>query len=446
MSMKQIDKLHQKLDRTLETLEKSTRTPVSEGSYMVIDSDDMSLTLGAGGMADSLQTRPDRRRSRSFSADTGFDDGSRRVSFTEPVKMDEGRESIVPEPTCYSTPRERSWERADRKMDYSADPEARYRPDPRTGYSSSYGTEWNRDGDDRRRRDMAPGFSRVHSPERSFSTRADRGPSRPEENFRFTPVSLPRYRAGDDWRCFLTEFGEMVQLSRMRPEIQLLQLKQSIPEDAKRILYQHKVVTVERALGILTDLYEPKRDSWTLLQDLQRLSQNPGERLRALAGRIQDVARRYAETVHISEDDLEQMTKDRFKHAVSSDETRDHLLWEETEMSLEMMIRKAQKFEDSRNSGRKPVQKALRTEQSSDKSKLVKEVADLKRQLASLQSSRSITEKKQSFQCWNCGDKGHYSRNCKRAKKGDGFTFRPKRDKPKVQKQRVSETQTDPLN
>ena len=72
--------------------------------------------------------------------------------------------------------------------------------------------------------------------------------------------------------------------------------------------------------------------------------------------------------MRISEVDLEQMTKDRFKHAVASEETRDHLLWEETEMSLEMMVQRAQKFEDSRNSGRKQIQKALRAkEQSSNR-------------------------------------------------------------------------------
>ena len=47
----------------------------------------------------------------------------------------------------------------------------------------------------------------------------------------------------------------------------------------------------ERALEVLTELYESLRDSSTLMQEILKIFQQPGERLRVLAGRIEDSGR-----------------------------------------------------------------------------------------------------------------------------------------------------------
>ena len=419
MSLQQIEQLNQDLDRTLEALERSTRTTSSEGPYIVVDSDDMSLTLGVAETDRGRQMHSQYRRGslpRSHSADArdGFRQ-SHRVTFSNP-NYNQERESTGPEPISCSTP-SGTWN-GDR---------------PRT----SFGTE-----EYRNRSEENSGLPRFYRPEEEPPRWT---PEQPEQ-YRLSPVSVPKFKTGNDWRCFLTEFCEMVELTRMRPTLQLVHLKQAIPEDAKRILYQYKVTTIDQALKILTDLYEPKCDSWTALQDLQKIVQSPGERLRVLAGRIQDAARKYAETVHMTELDLEQMTKDRFKHAVANEETRDHLLWEQTEMTLEAMIQRAQRFEDSRRSGSKQVQKAFRTvEQNPEKDKLEQEITELKRRLEELQRNKEYRQnRKPSFQCWNCGEKGHYARKCQKEKLGDGFTYRPKKtNQMKRQKQRVSGTQTE---
>ena len=111
------------------------------------------------------------------------------------------------------------------------------------------------------------------------------------------PVNPPKFSPGGDWRCFLAEFKDMVCLADMKPSHQLAYFKQSVPDEAKKMLYQHKVTTVNQAIRMLTELYEPVKDTWTVLQELEKITQNPGERLRVLAGRIEGVARRYSETL-----------------------------------------------------------------------------------------------------------------------------------------------------
>ena len=43
-----------------------------------------------------------------------------------------------------------------------------------------------------------------------------------------------------------------------------------------------------------------------------------------------------------------------------------------------------------------------------------------------LQNSRKREAKKIDVKCWNCGERGHYARSCKKAKIGNGFTYRPR--------------------
>ena len=97
------------------------------------------------------------------------------------------------------------------------------------------------------------------------------------------PVSPPKFSPGGDWKCFLSEFRDMVQLSDMRPTHQLAYFKQAVPDEAKKILYQHEVTSVEQAIKMLTEMYEPVKDTWTVLQELEKISQKPGERFRVLA-------------------------------------------------------------------------------------------------------------------------------------------------------------------
>ena len=74
------------------------------------------------------------------------------------------------------------------------------------------------------------------------------------------PVAIPKYKSGADWRCFLAEFRELVRFADLRPSHQLMYLKQAVPDEAKNMLYQHKVETIEHAIDMLTELYEPVKD------------------------------------------------------------------------------------------------------------------------------------------------------------------------------------------
>ena len=45
-------------------------------------------------------------------------------------------------------------------------------------------------------------------------------------------------------------------------------LRQGILEEAKKLLYQEQISTVERAFEVLTELFEPHKDSSTLMEEI----------------------------------------------------------------------------------------------------------------------------------------------------------------------------------
>ena len=226
----------------------------------------------------------------------------------------------------------------------------------------------------------------------------------------------------------------MMSMTDLKPSLQMVHLRQAVSEEAKKLLYQEQIDTVERAFEVLTELFEPHKDSSTLMEEILKITQQPKERLRALVGRIEKAARRYAETLHLSTSELDQLVKSRFKHAIGDPETRNQLLWDDWEMTLSHMIEKEQKFEDFKGTESSKAKKTLRmTKTSSVTDQLKTELAKLKKQMASLQASiekKSSTARvqgsKKTFICWNCGGRGHIGRHCKKPKVGDGFSFHPK--------------------
>ena len=224
-----------------------------------------------------------------------------------------------------------------------------------------------------------------------------------------------------------------MSMADLKPSLQMAHLRQAVPEEAKKLLYQEQIDTVDRAFEVLTELFEPHKDSSTLMEEILKITQQPKERLQALAGQIEEAARRYAETLRLPTSELDQLIKSHFKHAIPDAETRNQLLWDDSKMSLSQMIDKAQSFKDFKGVESSKTKKTLwMTETSSVTDQLKTELAELKKQMASLQaslekkSSTTVQSSKKSFICWDCGGQGHIARHCKKPKVGDGFSFRPK--------------------
>ena len=64
----------------------------------------------------------------------------------------------------------------------------------------------------------------------------------------------------------------MDKLTDLKCSYQLACFKQEVRNEAKRILHQIKVETVQQAEQILKELYEPVKDTWTVLQQLEMIS------------------------------------------------------------------------------------------------------------------------------------------------------------------------------
>ena len=102
--------------------------------------------------------------------------------------------------------------------------------------------------------------------------------------YKLLSISVPKFKTSGDLRCFVSDFKDMMRLAALKPSHQLVQLKQAVPEEVKCLLYQQQVDTVKQALEVLRDLYEPSKDSSTIMQEILKITQQSGEQLRVLAG------------------------------------------------------------------------------------------------------------------------------------------------------------------
>ena len=81
--------------------------------------------------------------------------------------------------------------------------------------------------------------------------------------------------------------------------------------------------------------------------------------------------------------DSDKLIKSRFKHAIADPEIRNQLLWDDTDMTLNQMIQKAQQFEELRGcKGAKPKRTLRTTDACSETSQLKKQIKEFQKQIA----------------------------------------------------------------
>ena len=60
-------------------------------------------------------------------------------------------------------------------------------------------------------------------------------------------VQVPKYNAGVDWQLFKAEFKQTMAMADLKPSLPTAHLRQAVPEEAQKLLYQEQISTVERA-------------------------------------------------------------------------------------------------------------------------------------------------------------------------------------------------------
>ena len=100
--------------------------------------------------------------------------------------------------------------------------------------------------------------------------------------------------------------------------------------------------------------------------------------------------------------DPDKIIKSILKHAIADPETRNQLLSDDEDMTLDQLVKKAQQFEDFRSSEAAKPKKSLRTmDRSSETSQLNKQIEELQKEITSLQSGQkgSFSSQRRSFIC-----------------------------------------------
>ena len=73
--------------------------------------------------------------------------------------------------------------------------------------------------------------------------------------YKLPAVQVPKYKTGADWRLFKAEFKQTMSMVDLKPSLQMAHLRQAVPEEAGKLLYQEQIESMERAFEVLTKLF-----------------------------------------------------------------------------------------------------------------------------------------------------------------------------------------------
>ena len=264
-------------------------------------------------------------------------------------------------------------------------------------------------------------------------------PRKANRYVRAGPLKVPEYKVGEDWNTFMQDFAEVRNVIGWDEEEALMYLRQSMPEEARRLLRGRQIDTYQDACRALASKYGPKLTRTQAMETFAIIQQQKGEDFDCLAGRIREALREYSARITLTQADREIMAMEKFTQAIADERIRDKLyMCARTCETLDELVEEAGAWERLGRRKLDPLSKVRGLEDdyamssplveqlTTGFSKLANQLEDMQGRLAEMEKrTRRPRVNEERMTCWNCGEKGHRTYKCPKPKVGDGFTCKP---------------------
>ena len=264
-------------------------------------------------------------------------------------------------------------------------------------------------------------------------------PRKANSYVRAGPLKVPEYKSGEDWNTFIQDFSEVRTVIGWSDEEALMYLRQSMPEEARRLLRGRQIDAYQEACRALASKYGPKLTRTQAMETFAIIQQQKGEDFDCLAGRIRDALGEYGARITLTHADREIMAMEKFTQALADERIRDKLyMCARTCETLDELVEEACAWE---RLGRRKVEPLSKLRGLEDEcaianplveqlttgfNKLASQLEEMQGRLAEMEKrSRKPRVNEERITCWNCGEKGHRTYRCPKPKVGDGFTRKP---------------------
>ncbi|XP_034079967.1 uncharacterized protein LOC117551264 [Gymnodraco acuticeps] len=232
-------------------------------------------------------------------------------------------------------------------------------------------------------------------------------------------VKTPKFSGKADWEAFHAQFELLAHAGGWSVETKALQLALCLTEEAlscllllspvDRLNYEALAGALKRRFG---QCFPPE----LLRNELSNRCREFGETLRALANNVESLTRRaYA---HMPPGVQSELAHDQFIRALRPADLRVEVQLQHPQSlqaALEMAVERENVWSGAARSGGVPAAPAVRSCREEEKPAWVTELTEMIRAV-----SLQPTHRPDTRVCWECGQPGHFARDCTKARRTPG--------------------------